>query len=103
MQETNFTYSYVPFPQTFKVLLSDGNVSNHCSNGRKNRDDNCLFDIADGKVIKDCAFFNNNLTAHRILLFQDDFELCNPLGASKIKFKLVGVYTVLANLPSYLL
>lgn len=38
----------------------------------------------------------------KILLFQDAFELCNPLGSSRGKFKVIGVYMILANLPPYL-
>lgn len=32
-------------------------------------------------------------------LYIDDFELCNPLGTSKKKHKVCGIYWVIANLP----
>lgn len=32
-------------------------------------------------------------------LYIDDFEICNPLGTSKKKHKLCGIYWVIANLP----
>lgn len=32
-------------------------------------------------------------------LYIDDFEICNPLGTSKKKHKVCGIYWVIANLP----
>lgn len=32
-------------------------------------------------------------------LYVDDFEICNPLGTSKKKHKVCGIYWVIANLP----
>ncbi|XP_073671210.1 uncharacterized protein [Paramisgurnus dabryanus] len=36
-----------------------------------------------------------------LILYVDDFEICNPLGTSKKKHKVCGVYWVLGSLPSY--
>ncbi|XP_066583375.1 uncharacterized protein [Prorops nasuta] len=57
--------------------------------------------ITDGFLIKNNDFFKKN-NPLQIVLFQDAFEVCNPLGSSKCKFKLVGVYMIIANLPAYL-
>ncbi|XP_066590584.1 uncharacterized protein [Prorops nasuta] len=50
------------------------------------------------------AFFhytgNNTL---KIILYQDSFELCNPLGSASKKYKITAVYMTLGNLPSHLL
>ena len=37
-----------------------------------------------------------------MILYQDAFEVVNPLGSAKSKHKLVGVYYTLGNLPSYM-
>lgn len=38
----------------------------------------------------------------QIILFQDAFEICNPLGSAKSKYKIIGVYLTLGYLPSYM-
>lgn len=50
-------------------------------------------------------FFKKNLLLSReelsiaIGLYVDDFEICNPLGTSRKKYKACAVYWVIANLP----
>lgn len=34
-----------------------------------------------------------------LILYVDDFEICNPLGTSRKKYKICGVYWTLGNLP----
>lgn len=95
-------YHYIPILKTIKVLLQHSDIRHFCLNSYNNYDSNVLFDIKDGSVIKNNNFFHNNKNALQIILYQDAFEVCNPLGASKKKFKLVGIYMVLGNLPAYL-
>lgn len=50
-----------------------------------------------------CLFKENNFLVERgpriiLTFYGDDFENCNPLGTSRKKHKLCGVYWVLANL-----
>lgn len=44
------------------------------------------------QLSKECAI--------SLILYVDDFEICNPLGTSRKKHKIFGVYWVLGNLPS---
>lgn len=44
-------------------------------------------------------FLNSEELRILICMYIDDFETCNPLGTSRKKHKLCGVYWVLANLP----
>lgn len=60
------------------------------------------FDFNDGNAVKKNDFFERNFNALKIILYQDAFEMCNPIGSSKGKFKVVGVYMILGNLPPYL-
>ena len=53
-----------------------------------------------------CDFFDGNvfLTCHdpdqlQLLLYQDSFEIVNPLGSSRKKHKLLAVYAMMGNLP----
>lgn len=45
-----------------------------------------------GNLPKECAI--------SLLLYVDDFEICNPLGTSRKKHKICGVYWALGNLPA---
>lgn len=47
-------------------------------------------------------FLTNNKYAIKLILYRDSFEICNPLGASRKKHKVLGVYMTIANLPPWL-
>lgn len=64
-------------------------------------DKDILTDITDGKSFSENDFFKNNPSALRLLLYQDSFEVVNPLGSGKRKHKLQAVYFTLANLLPY--
>jgi len=87
---------------TIKVLLQNSDIQHFCLNLFHTYNSNALFDIKDGSVLKNNNFFRNNKYTLQIILYQDAFEICNPLGSAKKKFKLVGIYMVLGNLPPYL-
>lgn len=42
-----------------------------------------------------------NATAVQLLLYQDAFEVSNPLGSARKKHKIIGMYYTVANLPSH--
>ncbi|XP_031789144.1 uncharacterized protein LOC116418192 [Nasonia vitripennis] len=100
-KETQCYFSYVPVLETIKTWLLNDNVRPFCINPRKSTTAQGLFDVKDGNVIKNSEFFNKNNTV-QLSFYQDAFEVCNPLGASKSKFKLIGVYVTLLNLPAFL-
>jgi len=95
-------YHYIPILNTIKVLLQNSDIQHFCLNSFHTYNSNALFDIKDGSVLKNNNFFRNNKYTLQIILYQDAFEICNPLGSAKKKFKLVGIYMVLGNLPPYL-
>lgn len=41
-------------------------------------------------------------TSDSLVLYCDDFEICNPLGTSRKKHKVTGVYWALADIPAVL-
>ncbi|XP_023198103.1 uncharacterized protein LOC111610076 [Xiphophorus maculatus] len=52
----------------------------------------------------DGSFFSENELLCKeesisLILYIDDFEICNPLGTSKRKHKICGLYWILGNLP----
>lgn len=101
--DSEFHYSYVPILDTLKLMLNDKNVLHHCNcDVPSTSDRGGLSDIVDGNVVKGNPFFRDNPKSLKIILFQDAFELCNPLGSAKTKNKVIGLYMMLANLPPHL-
>lgn len=101
-KETNCRYSYVPILKTLENMLQNNNVIKHCIKCDTQKSSNGVFDIKDGTVFQKNQFFKNEINNIQLILYQDAFECCNPIGMSKGKFKEVGVYMMLANLPTYL-
>ena len=55
-------------------------------------------DICDGSTFKCNQFYIDNPSALRIILYQDAFEVVNPLGSGRKKHKVIAVYLTLADL-----
>ena len=56
----------------------------------------------DGKYFKLNEFYSDGELRISLILYADDFEICNPLGTSRKKHKVTAFYWVLANVPSEL-
>ena len=54
--------------------------------------------LTDGSAFKNNALFSVDPSALQIIFYQDAFEVCNLLGSSKKKHKIVGVYMSLGIL-----
>lgn len=88
---------YVSLLETLTVILENEsmtlksklNVTNPC----------VLKDITDGKVLKENPLFKSDGSALSVILFQDAFEVVNPLGSAKKKHKVLAVYYTLGNIP----
>jgi len=87
---------YVPIKDTIKSLFRNTCVLKQHEHPLS-RDANVMADIMDGAIFKSSSFFANNPNALKIILFQDAFEIVNPLGSAKKKHKLLGVYFTLAD------
>ncbi|KAK3884730.1 hypothetical protein Pcinc_011048 [Petrolisthes cinctipes] len=59
-------------------------------------------DCTDGSAFKNNALFNENANAIKIILYQDAFEVCNPLGSGMEEIK-SSLLAVLPDLDSALL
>lgn len=58
------------------------------------------WDISDGHNFKSNQFFIENPGCLKLILYQDAFEMVNPLGSARKKHKVVAVYVSVANLPA---
>lgn len=98
--KTRRTFQYIPVLKTLEQLLRQKNilqkvVDSHADHHSVHGEYRCYQD--------GCHFKNNEFLAGEELrlslcLYIDDFEICNPLGTSRKKHKLCGVYWILGNL-----
>ena len=91
-------YPYVPVLHTGKHYLEHEDVWRVvCENSVKPRNDWLLSDYTDGEAFLTHQFFSANPNAIRIHGYADEFEVCNPLGSSRLKHKLTGLYYIIGN------
>jgi hypothetical protein len=94
---------YVPIKESIMALFADASVKSAYRNTYfTERADSILRDVTDGRAFRGNAFFAQNLGALRIILYQDSFEVANPLGSGKKKHKILAVYFSLANFPPHM-
>lgn len=58
--------------------------------------------FSDGNYYKINELFSAEHPTIAIILYVDDFEICNPLGTSRKKHKVTAVYWMLAGVPGLL-
>lgn len=97
---TSFFY-YVPILETLKFLLKNQNVMDQCFTDHSSANKAVLRDIVDGKCCLKNESWPKHKNALKIILFQDAFEVCNPLGSARKKYKILGIYMTLANLKPW--
>lgn len=81
-------------------MLSEKSVLNQFLN-TSYKTSNDFKDYTDGSVYQNNPFFQDNEKRLEVILYQDAFEDCNPLGSAKGKHKILGIYMVLVNLKSF--
>ena len=92
---------YVPIRKSLEALLADDTVLQQCL-GTHFSDSNVMSDFTDGSVYKECVKGGDQLKkCLSLVLYQDSFEVANPLGSAKRKHKLLGFYFTLGNLESH--
>lgn len=60
--------------------------------------DNIIQDLWDGTNIENNLLLKHTASSLGIILYQDAFEVVNPLGSGKKKHKILAVYLTLANI-----
>ncbi|CAN7999366.1 unnamed protein product, partial [Ixodes hexagonus] len=93
-------YSYVPLKETLRTLLSNPDIVSRLSFDVQQSKDGVYREFTDGRAFQSQT--SSDGSAVQIILYQDAFEVVNPLGSARGKFKMVGVYFTLGNLPSFL-
>jgi len=93
---------YVPIKENLLAMFKDTSVQKmYQKTHSKLSTPGVLSDISDGNTFKRSEFFSANSSALRIILYQDAFEVVNPLGSGRRKHKVLAVYFSLADLLPY--
>lgn len=78
--EGNCSFQYVPILQTLQQLLKNEDIVNNVLTKHSNISK--LASFHDGQYFKLNAFHANEEFRISLILYVDDFEICNPLGTS---------------------
>lgn len=92
---------YIPIRKTLEALFCDNNVQ-HEIEKEINRKTDVLMDFKDGLIFRSHEILSKKSKSLHLFLYQDAFELVNPLGSARGIHKIVAFYFSLGNLhPLY--
>lgn len=94
-------FHYVSIIDSIKAAFKDKSLDINMITP-ENKTPDVLKEFYDGRVFKNNPLFRDNLETLKIILYQDAFEIVNPIGASKGKHKMLGIYFTLANYPYHI-
>lgn len=93
------TYSYVPISEVLLNYCAHEDVWDQIiSEMNEVKDNDILTDYRDALYFKEHVFFKEHPNALRLHLYEDEFEIVNPLGSKRTKYKLCAFYYVIGNL-----
>lgn len=96
------TFQYIPILDTIKSLLQHEDIFAQVMNSHETCQDGVLSNYCDGKFYKTNRLFNSDVKTLQVCLYNDDFEVCNPIGTFRKKQKLNSMYFFLGNIePKY--
>ena len=89
---------YVPVKQTIESLFHCESVQEQYKQVHSNvHSKDVLQNVWDGRNIAENVFFQTQSSSLCLTLYQDAFEVVNPLGSGKKKHKILAVYLTLAD------
>ena len=95
------TMQYVPIKESLKILLEDDTFLRQKATDPYFPEENIVKDCRDGLTFQQNEFFKQNPTSVPLVIFQDELEVVNPLGAGKSKHKIQCTYfTTLEIVPA---
>ena len=97
------SFQYVPLLKSLQQLLNCETILNKAIHLKEKHqpvesDKQVYRSFWDGLLVKRNAILSKDC-AISLILYVDDFEICNPLGTSRIKHKICALYWILGNLP----
>lgn len=96
------SFHYIPVKQTLTSMIQEKTVA-QCLGKCGCAENGIYTDLHDGSVYNkiEQTVGNGQCSFIELVLYQDAFEVVNPLGSAKKLHKVVAVYMTLANLPIY--
>lgn len=92
------SYSYVPICEVLRKYCSHEDIWDQIQTELNvEKDELVLNDYRDGLNFKNHKFFAGNPQALRLNFYEDEFEVCNPLGSKRNKHKLCAIYYTVGN------
>ena len=93
------SFHYIPVLETLKSFVQTNSAFMTYLQNSADKTGSAFHDVHDGSVFKSNKLFEGK--ALQIILYQDAFEVVNPLGSGRGKHKLIGTYFVLANIEPH--
>ena len=96
------TFHYVPLLQVLQRILTKDDIWHQVQETSRPTDDAALRDFSHGTIYRSHPFFSKSDKRLRIHLYNDEYEVVNPLGSKRLLHKVSGFYFLLGNLlPKY--
>ena len=96
------SFQYVPIINSLKALFTDLAVMQQLLLPQQfSGGSSVLNDYSDGAMFKNNIFLGSGGFRIHIILYLDAFEIVNPLGSARSKYKLMAVYYTLGNLHTF--
>lgn len=98
------SFQYVPILKMLSHLMNDTDISQKALERSQisEQDVPTYRSFHDGQNFKQNPLLSEGEDTISLIVYIDDFEICNPLGTSRKKHKITAVYWVLGNVPSLL-
>lgn len=93
-------FHYIPIEDTLKDLMKNKSLGDITVQVTGTGAD-VLDDFEDGLMYQNNNYIRKYPDAIKIILYQDSFEVVNPIGSAKQKYKVLAVYLTVGNLPSH--
>ncbi len=92
------SFQYIPILQSLIQILGKENLREKVLSKEQNKSSTKYESYQDGTIYKENSFYSEELRI-TLVLYVDEFEVCNPLGTSRKKHKITAVYWVFDNIP----
>lgn len=100
-QKQRNTFHYVPILQSLVQVLNNKTIQERALGYERNLENASQYQtFRGGSHYQKNYFFSVEEDTVSLILYIDDFEVCNPLGTSRKKHKVTAVYLVLGNIPA---
>lgn len=94
----NKSFFYVPLIESLKQLLSNFRIFTMLNTVPQRCREGFFYNFTDGALFKSHPLYSVRPNALQIILYTDEIEICNPLGAHASANKLLMVYYSLGNI-----